>query len=462
MSEDAKLSDFANREGGESTKNEGIIRPTSWGKIPSEWDEKTISEVTELVTDGSHNPPKRVEDGIQLLSGQNIQNGYIDFNKEPSYISPSDFEQMDNNHSIQKGDLLLTIVGSIGRSAVVDGKTDFALQRSIALLRTNDEVTTPFLKFVTDSERFHRQADSRSRATAQGGLYLEALNKINLPVPSLPEQRKIATVLYTVDRAIEKTEEIIDRNQTLKNGIRQDIFQHGGLSGENTVSQRIGPKEYEMPEDWDVVSLSQVAEINGGQGFKSSNYVDEGVPLIKISNVQNGYLDLQDTSYLPEEYLDEYNEVALSKGDVVLVLTRPIIGDGIKAARINRDDRFLLNQRLAVVDPLDEDTILREYLYHLIFTNVFIDQVKATVRATHQPNLSKTDLQNFSIPIPEIEQQRNICRVLRSVEDTVEKNKSYRAHLKRIKRGLMQDLLSGKVRTTDTNMQVPDKITQHG
>jgi type I restriction enzyme S subunit len=436
-------------------------------KFPTEWDVRDLDPnkgVTNRITDGAHHSPNQSDDGEYYYGTvSNMSPNGIDY-QTCNLINKEEYDKMvAGDCKPKKGEVLFSKDGTVGLTSVFDGKEDIVLLSSIAMIDPDDDyLNSKYLSQYLSSWLTDFQIQSLKSGTAIRRVVLVDLEKLSIPLPSLFEQRKIATVLHTVDRAIEKAEEIIDHDQRLKKGIRQDIFQYGRLSDENTVLRRIGPKEYEMPDGWEVVNLSQVAEIKGGQGFKSTNYVDKGVPLVKISNVQNGYLDLQDTSYLPEEYLDEYSEVALSEGDVVLVLTRPIIGDGIKAARIEQNNKFLLNQRLAVVDPLDEDTILREYLYHLIFTDVFIDQVKATIRATHQPNLSKSDLQNFSIPVPDIEQQQNICRLLRSVEDTVEKNKSYRSHLKRIKQGLQQDLLSGTVRTTDTNIEVPDEIAQHG
>jgi len=452
MSEEATLDEFVN-ETAESQNNQD--QP-----IPDGWQMARADEIMEI-TRGASPRPK----GDPELFGGDIpwvKIGDVDV-KNARYTGETEDtvteKGAEKSKLVDSGTLLVSNSGTCGYPMFAG--VESCVHDGWLILRDYEESLNPhyFYEFINWKQEYLK---SLAPGSTQINLNTSRFGVLEINIPPLSEQSKIATVLYTVDQAIEKTEKIIDRNQKLKKGIRQDIFQHGGLSDEKTIPRRIGPKEYEMPEDWEITNLSQVAEIKGGQGFKSANYVDEGVPLVKISNVQNGYLDLQDTSYLPEEYLDEYSEVALSTGDVVLVLTRPIIGDGIKAARIDREDRFLLNQRLAVVDPLDEDTILREYLYHLIFTSVFIDQVKATVRATHQPNLSKTDLQNFSIPIPEIEQQRDICKVLRSVEDTVEKNKSYRANLKRTKRGLMQDLLSGTVRTTDTNIEVPEEIAQYG
>ena len=110
---------------------------TELGEIPSEWEVKKLKELLDVLKDGTHNPPKRTEEGIPLLSAENIFNGKINYGINEKCISEEDYELMHKNYSIEKDDILMTIVGTIGRVAVVKDNKKFTVQRSVAILRSN-------------------------------------------------------------------------------------------------------------------------------------------------------------------------------------------------------------------------------------------------------------------------------------------------------------------------------------
>lgn len=457
MSDDVTLDDFTDTEANRSRDKQKVVKPTSWGRKPEEWVEKSIEEVTELVTDGSHNPPKRVEDGIQIISGQNVRNGQINFDKEPSYITPSDFDQMDNNHSIEEGDLLMTIVGSIGRSAIVGEETDFALQRSIALIRTNNRVSTRFLKSVTDSKRFHRQSDSRSRATAQGGLYLEALNKIKVPVPPLSEQHKIATVLFTVDQAIEKTERVIEQIDVVQQGLLRSLFgkdKQERNTDVETKTERLGPKEFQVPTTWEVTDIASIGRVVTGDTPSTDNESNFGgsLPFVTPKTLSQGKYVTESDRTLSETGRSEAKPIP--EGSVMM----DCIGSDMGKVAISGCEVATNQQINAVV--IEDSSYLPEFLYYHL--NVLSDFIKSQAGQTATPIVNKSSFESFVIFNPPIEEQEEIVDTLSLYDKGKQSNIDCLTGLKRLKQGVQQDLLSGTVRATDTNIEVPNEITQHG
>ena len=104
--------------------------------LPESWTRVRLKEITKTVRDGTHNPPSRVETGYPLLSARNIKEGYIDWHEDYSYISEEDFWGINNANPIENQDVLLTIVGTIGRSCVNRENTCFTVQRSVAIIKT--------------------------------------------------------------------------------------------------------------------------------------------------------------------------------------------------------------------------------------------------------------------------------------------------------------------------------------
>lgn len=163
---------------------------TELGEIPSGWDIVDLKEVLNLLKDGTHNPPNRVETGVVMLSAENIFNSKVNFGLNEKFISYDDYYKMHNNYEIEKGDILMTIVGTIGRTAIVECDYKFTVQRSVAILRSNEKINNYYLEKFLSSNICNKQLIKRSNSTAQAGLYLGELGKIKIILPSIKEQKK--------------------------------------------------------------------------------------------------------------------------------------------------------------------------------------------------------------------------------------------------------------------------------
>jgi len=195
-------------------------KQTPIGTIPKEWQVTTTNDVTLFIKDGTHTPPKRIEKGIPLFSAQNIVDGKIVRTNEDTYITEDDYWKIHTKYELQKNDVLLTIVGTIGNSAVVDVDYRFTLQRSVAIFRPDTSKLEPrFLHHVFQSQSFKRQLLGHSKLTTQGGVYLKELSSLMIPVPPLQEQLKITDILSTVDKKIELEKEERARLERVKRSL---------------------------------------------------------------------------------------------------------------------------------------------------------------------------------------------------------------------------------------------------
>ncbi|CAH5430091.1 restriction endonuclease subunit S [Klebsiella pneumoniae] len=159
-------------------------------ELPAGWEWARLGVLCKKLTDGSHNPPKDAGNGYPMLSSQNIQDGYIDIENPSRYVSEDDFEKENARTLVQKNDVLLTIVGSIGRSAVVLDHKSFVLQRSVAVIATSlySHFLSNFFKAITAQNYFIENG----KGTAQKGIYLGQLSLMLIPVPALVEQKRIS------------------------------------------------------------------------------------------------------------------------------------------------------------------------------------------------------------------------------------------------------------------------------
>jgi type I restriction enzyme S subunit len=183
-----------------------------------------LSEVTEMITDGSHNPPKGIEHSDYLmLSSRNVFNDSINLDKV-RYLTKQDFDQEDKRTSLKDSDVLLTIVGTIGRSAVFNTSLgQITLQRSVAVIRpVKSKLNSRFLMYSLQS--MLATLLSESRGVAQQGFYLDQLRNLNLVVPSLEEQHKVVETLDSVFANIERIRTQLAIKKDLAIMLRQSLL----------------------------------------------------------------------------------------------------------------------------------------------------------------------------------------------------------------------------------------------
>jgi type I restriction enzyme S subunit len=176
------------------------------------WEETVLEDVTKKITDGSHNPPSGVPvSQFLMLSSKNVFDDALDY-LNPRYLSAENFDLEHKRTGIIPGDVLLTIVGTIGRCAVVpDGAPQITLQRSVAVIRPDQaRLASRFLMYSLMSRR--AELNEQSRGVAQKGIYLESLRNFSVMVPTLEEQVRI---VGTLDQLQDHTNQLA-KNYTQK------------------------------------------------------------------------------------------------------------------------------------------------------------------------------------------------------------------------------------------------------
>ncbi|MDK9561530.1 restriction endonuclease subunit S [Gallibacterium anatis] len=172
-------------------------------KNPYAWEKCKLGEVLALLKDGTHGTHKNVEaDGVFLLSAKNIKDGKIYIDKNDRKISRQDFLDIHKTFSLQNGDVLLTIVGSIGEAAIIQHVENITFQRSVAYLRPKENLASQFLFTTITTSSFQNELVKRQVTSAQSGVYLGQLEKIEITLPTLPEQQKIGALFRRLDRLI--------------------------------------------------------------------------------------------------------------------------------------------------------------------------------------------------------------------------------------------------------------------
>ena len=162
---------------------------------------KTLDDVCILITDGTHNPPKFVESGIPFILVSNITGNIVTY-ETPKYITENDYRVLMKRTPIEKGDVLLSTVGSYGHPAIVTEDRPFAFQRHIAHLKPNrDLLTSEYLHAAILSSIVQEQIEILILGVAQKTLNLSAIRQIKIPVPSIEEQNVFVSFVEQSDKS---------------------------------------------------------------------------------------------------------------------------------------------------------------------------------------------------------------------------------------------------------------------
>jgi len=228
-----------------------------------------------------------------------------------------------------------------------------------------------------------------------------------------------------------------------------DLLTNGiDKNGKIRTPQTHNYKESELgliPEDWEVKKVGQHVKLMGGFAFKSQDSVEHGLRWLKIANVGINKIKWEQVSYLPEKYQYSHKTFLLKINDIVLAMTRPILGMNLKIAKMNKDDvPSLLNQRVGkfIFDKHIDSDFMYQLFQHIDFVNILM----LKIIGTDPPNVGSEDIEDIKVVLPMLGEQIRIAKILVAQDKKIETEENNFTKFKELKKGLMNDLLSGKVR----------------
>jgi type I restriction enzyme S subunit len=267
------------------------------------------------------------------------------------------------------------------------------------------------------------------------------LRRIPVPLPPLPEQRKIAAILSSVDEAIEGTQAVIDQLQVVKKAMMADLFTRG-IPGRHKKFKmtEIG----EVPDEWEVASLGSLASFvtSGSRGW-AEYYATEGALFIRSQNVRAGILDFSDRAFVRVPAGAEGERTKVAASDVLITITGNSVGNvaeapgGLGAAYVSQ------HVGLARLRESSSASFVAMYLSPGAPGNV---QVLAAQYGQSKPGLSLANVRSFLVPIPSAAEMLSIQEVVASVQDRITSEERALENIRIVKQSLMSVLLTGEVR----------------
>jgi|694.fasta_scaffold69589_2 type I restriction enzyme S subunit len=422
-------------------------KKTEIGVIPEDWDVVSITKATSAIFLGLTAKVDYVNSGgIPLIRATDIASGRLKFSDARS-ISVRQHKQLTRYRRPKKEDVLVSKSGSLGVCAIVDVDRDFSIYESIIVIQSNSLLNSNFLLWLVRDERTQIRIIGEKVGSTVGHLNLEMFRKLLIPLPPLPEQKAIAQTLSDVDALIAALDKLIAKKRNIKTATMQQL-----LTGKTRLpgfGEGKGYKKTEVgviPEDWEVKKLGDVIKILGGYGFSSRFGSNTGIKWLKISNVGIEKINWDNITYLPVYFRTKFKDYILQPKDVVIALTRPIIGNKLKIAQLTTEDTpALLNQRVAKLLPIQNTQTA--FIYYVMQHLYFIISMTIAMAGTDPPNIGNTALEKILIAVPCLaEEQKAIAQVLSDIDTEITALEKRRAKTQAIKQGMMQELLIGRTR----------------
>jgi type I restriction enzyme S subunit len=436
--------------------------------VPDGWGKATINDNIDLMTDYVANGSfESLRNNVQVFDDENyamyvrlydIRRGVG--HEKQKYVDKNTFDFLKKSQLIE-GDILIANIGANVGEVFLMPRTSIpaTLAPNMVMIRCNGTTISAFLYHYMSSgigQQFIALAISGS---GQPKLNKTDLKKVTSILPPLPEQQKIAAILSSVDEVIEKTQAQINKLKDLKTGMMQELLSPRECQAANiNITQGeskngLHHTEFKdsplgrIPVGWEVVTSGSVCTlITKGTTPTSLGFLfqNSGINFIKVESITpSGVINKHKFSYIDDT---THNALARSKihnGDILITIAGATVG---KLAIVNESHLPAnTNQALAIV-RVDENEIRRKYLYYWLQSNYISQEIECIQTVGAQPNLSLAQIGGFNVALPSLNEQDAITDVLNAIDIKINLYSKKLDSKVLIKKALMQDLLTGKVR----------------
>ena len=247
----------------------------------SEWKKVKLKDCCHSISDGDHLPPPKSNSGVPFVTIANIDaTNHIDFGNT-MFVPLEYYNNLNDIRKAKCNDILYSVVGSFGKPALIKENIPFAFQRHIAILRPNNEIAdSRFLYYVMLTRDFFMQADTVAIGAAQRTISLTALRNMEVKLPSMETQHRIASILSRYDSLIENYQKQIKLLEEVAQRLYKEWFFDLHFPGHENTKIVDG-----VPEGWEKKPIKTIIELQSGYAFKSSAFMEDGI--YKIVTIKN-------------------------------------------------------------------------------------------------------------------------------------------------------------------------------
>lgn len=407
--------------------------------VPEGWKHAPIKYLCQSIVD-CVNKTAPVVDYVtpyKMIRTTNVRHGKVDTDNV-RYVEEETYKNWIRRGAPRKGDLIFTREAPVGETGILNSDDSVFLGQRTMMYRADLTKSSNLFLFYSLQTRFcQKQIEDFSNGGTVAHMRVPDCGEIIIRVPPLPEQKKIARILSTWDRAIEVTEKLLNNSQQQKKALMQQL-----LTGKKRLPSFSG--------EWNSIHLGNLVKIYDGT-HSTPKYVDRGVPFYSVEHVTSN--NFESTKYISEEMFEEENtRVKLERGDILM--TR--IGDIGTSKYLDWDVRASFYVSLALIKS--NDNFSSRFLSYYIEGGHFQRELwKRTIHVAFPKKINLGEIGNCIVLFPTIEEQQKIASVLSAADKEIKILEQKLGCLRQEKKALIQQLLTGKRRVKVDEEEVPEK-----
>ena len=378
------------------------------------WEKVRLKDICESIADGDHQPPPKSINGIPFVTIANITDNKIDFSKS-MFVSNDYYENLDQKRRAQKDDILYSVVGTFGIPVFIKEYKPFVFQRHIAILRPNkNNIDAKFLYYMMLSKNFYMKADSVAIGAAQRTITLNSLRNIEVDVPKIETQRRIADILSTYDDLIENNQKQIKLLEEAVQRLYKEWFVDLRFPGYEQTKIIDG-----VPEGWKKGCLGDIAEFKRGKTITKTIAIDGNIPVV-AGGTEPAY----------------YHNIANTKAPVITVSAS---GANAGFVRMYHKDVFASDCSFADINT----TEYLPFVYCFMINNKA--QLEILQKGSAQPHVYAKDINAIMLNIPNENIIYSFCEITKIFFDKVKILEQSTRNLKQARDRLLPKLMSGEI-----------------
>jgi len=428
------------------------FKETEIGPIPVEWEVVRLGEIAEkrkfAIVDGPFGSQMKVSEfkdsGVPVIEMEHLKGNRFT-GEIRRFISEQKYEEVKRS-TVVAGDLVISKTGTLGLVAIVPQWITRAVMTSrLAKVSIDSKLAeTNFVFFALLHLQQSGYWEQVGEGTTMKVLSLRKIAEAPISLPSLPEQRRIARVLSTIQRAIAAQDALIAAARELKRSLMRHLFTYGPVPLDQ--ADQVPLKETEIgavPEDWEVGRLGKALQTTqyglSVRADRTGTY-----PMLRMNNLVDGWVDTSDLKYVDLDKSD-FAKFSVQKRDVLFNRTNSyeLVG---KTAIFDLEGDFVFASYLIRVVP-DVTQLLPEYLnYYLNWDDAQRWLKMLATRGVSQSNISATKLGQFVIRLPSPVEQEQIVQLLSAVDRKIEVEERRKAALQALFKTMLHQLMTGQVR----------------
>lgn len=404
--------------------------------IPSGWKVKKLEEVAYFKNGKAHEKNIDENGNYILVNSKFISSEGTKYKRANVNLSP-----------LKKGDITMVMSDipngkALAKCFLVTEDDMFTLNQRVCSLQA-EGIDSEYLYYYINRNRYYLAFDN---GVGQTNLRKNDVLECPVLIPPIEEQKQIVKFLKTIDNTISKTEAIIEQTEKVKKGLMQQLLTKG-IGHTKFKQTEIG----EIPEEWEVKPLEEICEriFVGIATSTTSSYTDNGVLIIRNQNIHEDYLDTSDLLQITDEFSEKNKNKKLKCGDILTVRTGYPGVSCVVSKEIEGSHTFTT----LVSRPLS-NIVNSYYLSRYINSETGKRFVTGGKAGGAQQNLNVAIMKKLPLALPQLDEQVMIVNIIDSIDKKASNEKTKLNNLKIFKQGLMQALLTGKVRVKVNEQEV--------